>query len=227
MTYNIRIIGYKFLLFSIKVEFEHDEYFNPGTIFEILTKEKREKYKKSIYNPNFYSRAADEIMKKIFTPGEQEKLQNLIAELKNKEASLIASASSKVEEIMNQHRSETAPLCDLKTVKEEEFEKVIKGIVVKVFENVPPYALNLLGLIKINPERFPQSYNLFKEMLDQLNEENEDHPIQSKVKNNFSKALEELEIWAKSIKNKKEETANLGEENTKNENSSNQNRSEG
>lgn len=102
-----------------------------------------------------------------------------------------------------------------------------------VFENIPSSALNLLGLIEVNPERFPESYNLFKRMLGKLNQ-GEELYNQGDIKKHFSKALEELENLVKSVKNKKkpdetkkEETANLGEENVRNETPPNQNQSEG
>lgn len=130
MTYNVGVIGQKFLaIMEVKYNWE---YYKPGAILESLSGNKKENFKDSIFNPNFYLRAADEIMKKIFTSDEKNRLQELIAELKEEEASLIAGASSKVSKTINEHKNKTLPLYDFNTLNfskkssKEEKEKVEK-----------------------------------------------------------------------------------------------------
>ncbi|CAI2183518.1 18973_t:CDS:2 [Funneliformis geosporum] len=150
-------------------------------------------------------------MKKIFTPNEQKKLQELIAELKKEEGSLISSASSKVNEIINEHKKESIPLHDL-----------------NIEVNAPSEA---------EPECFSQSYISFEQMLRDLEQHARTYD-EEEIKGFFSKALEELEKLAKKVKDKKksnetkkEDTTNLGEEKVKNETppekTPNQNQSEG
>src|SRR5688572_21090934 len=100
MTYGIGKIGRRFLaIMGIKY---NDHYFAPDTIFSRLSNEEdRNKFKDSVFNPNFYSRAATEIMGKIFTPAEQEKLKVLMAELAKKDNALAANASSEIKKIIN------------------------------------------------------------------------------------------------------------------------------
>ncbi|CAI2189862.1 9462_t:CDS:2, partial [Funneliformis geosporum] len=195
MSYKIGTIGQRFLL-MMEVDYNQN-YFNPSTMFENLSGNKKNLFQDSLFNPNFYLRAADEIMEKIFTPDEKNRLQELIVELKEKEASLIASASSKVSKIMNEHKSQSLPLHDYNNLN--------------------------FSLIEINPERFPESYNLFKQMLKDT-EQGTRFYDKNEIKGFFSKALEELEKFAKDVKDKKksnetkkEETANLGEEKNQSE----------
>lgn len=108
MKYSIGIIGQQFLL-SLGVRF-NDKNFDPGAILKGLSPKEEESFKYSIYNSNFYSRAAGEIMKEIFTPDENEKLKKLIEEFENQESSLISKASSKVDKIMNEHKNDSVPL---------------------------------------------------------------------------------------------------------------------
>ncbi|CAI2198214.1 4685_t:CDS:2, partial [Funneliformis geosporum] len=187
-----------------------------GAALEMFTEKKdQEAFKISIFNSNFYSRAAGEIMEKIFTSDEKEKLKNLIEGLEKEENSLIVSARSEVSKTINEHKNRTLSLHDYNSLN-----------------------FDLLGLIKVDKENFPQSYNLFERVLNTLNQDKELYD-QGKIKEHFSQALEELEKLVKSVKSKKkpnktkkEESANVGEENVENETPPeqtppNQNQSEG
>src|SRR5688572_5602036 len=108
MNYEIAIIGYRFLGI-MKMKY-NTEFFAPGTVFESLVPGKKIEFEESMFNPNFYSRAADEIMKIIFTPDALEKLIKLIAELEEKDSALVVTANSEIREIINKYKSESIPL---------------------------------------------------------------------------------------------------------------------
>src|SRR5688572_24708931 len=103
---------------------------SPNDLFKFLETGKGEgSYERCIYNSNFYPRAAAEIMEIIFTPTKREELNRLIEELKEVDASLIKSAESAVEGIMNMYRNEVT---DIKAVFAKESEKDLDKFMVNV-----------------------------------------------------------------------------------------------
>jgi hypothetical protein len=156
-------------------------------------------FKFSVYNPCHYPRMANEIMEKLFASDKKSKLQELIAELEREEASLITSASSEVRETIKKCRS--APGQGI-------IEKTETNIVCEIFEKIPSDALNLLALIKIKPEYFPQSYISFEQMLNDFNRDDGRYYGQGEIEGYFSEALKELEKVVENTKKKKEKPTN-------------------
>lgn len=110
MTYDKYKIGENGRRFLEVMEVEYNSKpYNPNAVLEDISGG-RESFRNSVFNSNFYLRAANEIMEKIFTSDEKEKLQDLIKVLEEKNAPLVASASSKVSEIMNEHESKALPI---------------------------------------------------------------------------------------------------------------------
>ncbi|CAG8613997.1 11617_t:CDS:1 [Ambispora leptoticha] len=153
-------------------------------------------FKYSVYNPCHYPRMANEIMEKLFA-SQKSKLSELITELEKEEASLITSAQQEVKNTIDSCRNNP---------HQTDMEKKETNIVCEIFEKIPACALNLLVLIKIKPEYFPQSYISFEQMLNDFNREDGGRYYgQDEIKGYFSEALQELEKLVKKTKKKKEE----------------------
>ena len=205
MTYKTGKSGRKFLkVMAIKHNFE--ELHNPNIKkladfikFDNSLPDDENSFRNSVYNPCHYPRMANEIMEKLFASEKKSKLQKLIAELKREEASLITSASSEVRETINKCRNDP---------NQGIWEKTETNIVCEIFEKIPSDALNLLGLIKIKPEYFPQSYISFEQMLNDFNRDDGRYYGQGEIEGYFSEALKELEKLVENVKKKKEKPTN-------------------
>ncbi|CAI2187791.1 6754_t:CDS:2, partial [Funneliformis geosporum] len=166
MTYEVGKIGIKFLwIMQITWNINRE---NPNAALNILNPDDTNSFYYSVFNKNFYPRAAAEIYGKLFTPEEQTKLQELMAELEKEEASLIQNANSKVSETMKKYMEIAEQLKKERSSKLKE-EGTATGITCTIFKKIPVPALNLLALIEIKQEYFPESYHFFKEMLEELN----------------------------------------------------------
>jgi hypothetical protein len=124
MPYKINEMGYIFLKI-MEIEFNFDLQ-DPNAILDFIKRDKGE-FRCSVYNPNFYPRAAKEIMDKLFTSDEQKKLKTLMTELKEAEVSLITNASSAVEEIMNKYKNEKNNVGELEN--EEDLSAFMTNVV--------------------------------------------------------------------------------------------------
>ncbi|KLL02533.1 MAG: hypothetical protein MRERC_1c143 [Mycoplasmataceae bacterium RC_NB112A] len=204
-NYKISEMGQKFLA-VMEIKRNYKDLRDPSIKdFADLTKSYDDKLDKqnvkesfyfSVWNPHHHPRMAKEITEKLFTSTEESKLRELLEDLKKEDDALITSANSEVRATIERGREETFP-GDTYGLKKMEV-----GIVCEIFERISTHALNLLGLIKIKPEHFPQSYTLLEQMLKDFNERKRDYD-QSEIKGIFTKALQELETLVEKSKEKK------------------------
>jgi hypothetical protein len=140
-----------------------------------------------VHKDYFHNLAAVEIIKKLFGETKLEKLANLMTKLGEKEPSLIGRASTEIDQIIKQH------------------EGTSTGKIFRKIKQKFPATLNLLGIVKIKQENFQTSYNLFYELLTQLNIP---HASGGRlyetitIVNYFSAALEDLEEFVKDTEQK-------------------------
>jgi hypothetical protein len=127
-----------YLLISMEVTIDTDKT-NPDPSI----KEVNEHY---FGHDNFPKVKAKEIIKKLFSQSEKEKLTSLMSELKANDHLLIAKARLEKFKKFNEHEG---------TLTREVFEEVEKE-----FSD----ALDLLGLIRIEPNHFKESYAFLAEM---------------------------------------------------------------
>ena len=193
---EIKEMGQKFLA-AMEIKKNYKEFRDTSIKIESLAdfakvddkldkKDVKNSFYFSVHNPFHYPRMAKEIMEKLFTSTERSELPKWLADLGKEDATLITNADSAVKETIRECRKGPFPPNDYG------IEEGATEIVCKIFEEIPSCALNLLGLIKINPERFPQSYVLFARMLKDFNGKARGYD-QPEIKGIFTKALKELE----------------------------------